>query len=510
MPTGMGEMGNAAPRGAAGMNGASMVFHSIEFLFFFGIVVLAHIVAPVRSRWIVLLVASLYFYAANEPLYLTQILAATAISFWLGLKIDAATEKSARRRLMTCGVLLLIANLIGFKYTSFFNETLRAVFGWMKLEYFVPKIEILLPIGISFYTCQLISYLVDVYRGVPAERHLGRFTLYVTFFAKLIAGPIERAKDLLPQLHVEKHFDYAQTVLGMQWILWGAFKKVVVADRIAPFVDRVYDNPQAHDGVIMTLATWLYAFQIYCDFSGYTDMALGVACILGYRLTQNFNRPYLATSIQDFWKRWHISLTSWLTDYIYTPLIRQRRVKMKLYHLMLLALFVTFLASGLWHGADWTYVAWGALHGAYLVVSLIFQKQRAALSRAIGLSAYPGLQRAVRIGTTFSLVCFAYIPFRAQSLGDAYDIVMRLPTGWTSALGALKQFLYDTHAEFLLALAGISLVMGVEASKNRIDIGAALASRPWLRWSAYYAGATSIILLGAFYGLNQQFIYFRF
>lgn len=487
-----------------------MVFHSIQFLVFLTVVVIVHCAAPPRARWVVLLIASLCFYGINEPLYLVQILAATALSFNLALKIEAAPDKSAKKRLMTIGIVMLVANLIAFKYTSFFNESLRTLFGWSGFRYPIPVVHILLPIGISFYTFQLVSYLVDVFRGAKAERHAGLFALYVTFFPKLIAGPIERAKDLLPQLHREHRFDYQQTVAGLQLILWGAFKKVVVADRIAPFVQQVYDQPQAHDGVLMAFSTWLYAFQIYFDFSGYTDIALGVAAIFGYKLTQNFNRPYFATSIQDFWKRWHISLTSWLTDYIYTPLTRQRVIKMKFYNLMLLGVFITFVVSGFWHGAQWTFIAWGALHGLYIVISLQSQKQRAAFCKKVGLSTRPKLHRVVKITVTFTLVCFAYILFRANSMADALYIMSHLHTGWSEALPTAVGFIMENPAEFMLAILGITAVMGVESLGQGWTIKSVATERRWMRWSAYYVGTLAIVLLGAYYGLDQEFIYFRF
>lgn len=487
-----------------------MVFHSLEFLVFFGVVAICYFAAPLRARWIVLLAASLYFYGASEPVFLIQILAATGVCYWLALRLSATENQSNKKRLLTFGIVLLVANLVAFKYSELFNETLRAMFGWAGAHYPVPTFQVWLPIGISFYTFQLISYLVDVYRGGVPERHLGLFAVYVTFFPKVIAGPIERAKNLLPQLHLEHRLDYAQAVNGLQLMLWGAFKKVVVADRIAPFVSSVYDNPTAHDGVEMAFATWLYAFQIYFDFSGYTDIALGAALILGFKLSPNFNRPYIATSISDFWKRWHISLTSWLTDYVYTPFTRQRRIKMKFYNLMLLGLFITFVVSGFWHGAQWTFVAWGMLHGLYIVVSLQTQKVRTAFSKRVGLLARPKLHRVIKIFVTFNLVSFAYILFRANSFGDAIYIIQHLLTGWSRAPWTIKEFVYDGFAEFTLAAAGIVLIMWAESWKTKIDLPALLARRPVLRWSMYYAGALSIVLLGAFYGMNQQFIYFRF
>jgi hypothetical protein len=333
----------------------------------------------------------------------------------------------------------------------------------------------------------------------------------VTLFPKLIAGPIERGRNLLPQLKLDHAFDYARIVSGLQLIAWGAFKKVVVADRIAPIVQSVYDAPQGFDGVSIAFATWLYAFQIYCDFSGYTDMALGAALILGFKLTQNFNRPYFATSIQDFWKRWHISLTSWLTDYIFNPLIRSKLIKIKWYNLMLLSMLVTFLASGLWHGAQWTFVAWGGLHGLYIVIALLLQKPFNTFVRRIKLDQRPQLYRALKIAFTFTLVCFAYVLFRSESMADAAYIYSHLHTGWSDPITGMKATVNLLREEFVLGLAGICVVMGVEAAKGRVDIGAKVAGAPvWARWGLYYAGAASIVLLGAFYEVNQQFIYFRF
>ncbi|MFN4184920.1 MAG: MBOAT family O-acyltransferase [Hyphomonas sp.] len=489
-----------------------MAFISAQFVIFFVAVVVVHFMLPVRARWIWLLAASLFFYGLAEPIFLIQILAATSVSFWLGKRIEAAPDKKAKQPIMALGVILLTANLVVFKYTPFLNETLRSLLGIAQIEYPVPELKWLLPIGISFYTFQLISYLVDVFRGQQkAEREFGAFALYVTFFPKLVAGPIERAKNLLPQIHANPAFNRIDVMLGFQLILWGAFKKVFVADRIAPFVNAIYDNPEAANGVQIIFATWLYAFQLYCDFSGYTDIALGIGLIFGYRLTQNFNRPYFATSIQDFWKRWHISLTSWLTDYIYTPLTRQRTFKIKLFNLMLYSLFITFVVSGLWHGAAWTYVVWGALHGAYIVVSLLLQKRWNTFARAVKLTERPNIYRGLKIAVTFSLVCFAYIFFRASSMGDALHMVASLGTGWMDFKSNLLSVVDGRRNEFFLALIGIAVVMGAEILQGRLDMRKTIEARPvWMRWSLYYVGTLAVVLLGAFYGAQTDFIYFRF
>lgn len=488
-----------------------MAFISLEFVTFFAVVAGLYFVLPHRFRWMWLLAASAYFYWSLEPRFLLICLAATLVAFVTGLQIEKAPDKARKQTVLWIGLALLIGNFLVFKYTSFFNETLRSMFGWFGLTYAVPEVHILLPIGISFYSFLLIGYLVDVVRGARAERHFGIFSLFTLFFPKLISGPIERSKNLLPQLRAEYKFDYTQTVFGLQLILWGVFKKAVVADRIAPFVNNVYDAPHAADGFMLTLATWMYAFQLYCDFSGYTDIALGVAAILGFKLINNFNRPYFATSIQDFWKRWHISLTSWLTDYVYTPLTRQKFLKVKFYTMMLVGLFITFVVSGFWHGAQWTFVIWGVLHGSYIVGSLLLQKPWNNFARQIGLDKRPQLYRGMKIAVTFSLVCFAYIWFRAATVADAWHISTHLFTGWGDIRQGLRDFVGADLIGFLVSLAGIAIVMAAGVLQGQVDVRATLAKRPvWERWALYYVGAASIALLGVLYHSDHQFIYFSF
>jgi alginate O-acetyltransferase complex protein AlgI len=488
-----------------------VVFNSFQFLLYFPVVLGGYFALPARMRWIWLLVASIYFYGLSQPLLLLQITAATALAFHLARKVELEEDKTAKKRLATIGIVLLVLNLFVFKYTGFVNESLRSVFGWFEAPYPVPVINLILPIGISFYTFQLIGYLVDVLRGAKAERNFGFLSLFVLFFPKLVAGPIERQKNLLPQLHAEHRFDHRQFVLGLQLMLWGFFKKVVVADRIAPFVNDVYGAPQQYDGVAMAFATWLFAFQVYADFSGYTDIAIGAAQTMGIKLAPNFNRPYFAPTVSDFWKRWHISLTSWLTDYIYTPMTRQRVIKVKLYYLMLGSLFVTFVLSGLWHGAQWTFVAWGALHGFYLVFSMLTQKMRMKWLKAVGLDKQPRLHRAMKIAVTFTLVCFAYIFFQARTMSDALYIASHLFSGWGSPGEGFRAIVDGRRGELALALYGIAVLVLVDWLEANGGIREQLAARPvWVRWGAYQVCALSIVVLGAFYASNQTFIYFQF
>lgn len=488
-----------------------MVFNSVEFLAFFAVILGGYFFIPQRARWVFLLAASCYFYAVGSVVLLGHLALTTIVTYWFATWIEAATEPRPKRSRLQLALFLLVLNLFVFKYTAFFNENVRALFGWFGAYYPVPAFHPVLPLGISFYTFQLISYVVDVYRGAPAERHLGKFSLYVAFFPKLVAGPIERAKNLLPQLHAEHSFDYQRVASGLQLMLWGLFQKVVVADRLAVFVDRAYSNPQNYDGVSMVLATWLFAFQVYCDFSGYTDIAIGAAQTLGIKLSPNFNRPYFATSVQEFWKCWHMSLTSWLTDYIYTPLTRTKKIKIKWYYLMLGSLLVTFVISGVWHGANWTFIAWGALHGIYLVVGASTQKWRTKLHKKTGLLGQPRLHRALKVASTFGLVCFGYVFFRAASIGDSLYIIRHLPTGWGQPAAGVKALVEYAWADLALGVMGIAVVIAVDAMKGKKSLAGSLEAGPrWVRWGVLYAGVVSILLVGALYGGKADFIYVRF
>jgi D-alanyl-lipoteichoic acid acyltransferase DltB (MBOAT superfamily) len=501
----------ARPDGREGDRGRSAVaFNSLQFLAFFAVALTGYALMPPRARWIWLLGASLFFYGFAGPVFLVQILGATALAYFAAFAIERQEVRQGKQLVLGAAIVVLVANLVAFKYAAFWNDMIRTAFGWAGAGD-APLLQLIMPLGISFYTFQLIAYLVDVFRGAKAERHFGLFSLFVLLFPKVVSGPIERAKNLLPQLHALPAFSYAMAMAGFQLMLWGAFKKIVVADRIAPFASRVFDNPHAFDGVSMTFATFLYAFQIYFDFSGYTDMALGAAMILGIKLMQNFDRPYFAVSIQDFWKRWHISLTSWLTDYLYTPLTRAKWIKLKLYTLMLAGLFITFVVSGLWHGSYWTFMAWGALHGGYIVASLLLQKPWNQFAKNSGLTKRPKSYRALKIGVTFVLVCFAYILFRAETMQDALYIMSHLATGWGNVLGGLGAVKGDDNPELLLALVGIAVVMAPEFYKGHAKLGQDIAAGPaWRRWGLHYAAAASLFLLGAYYGVDQQFIYFQF
>lgn len=484
-----------------------MSLTTLQFAGFLLVVVTGFVLLPKRMGWLWLLAASLLFYALAEPVFLIQILAATWFAYAMGLLLERLADKQKRQGLLAVAIVVLLCNLAVFKYAAPLNDALRATLGLGGAG--EGPIRLLMPLGISFYTFQLIGYLVDVFRGDPAERHLGIFTLFATLFTKVVSGPIERSRNLLPQLHALQGFSFSMAMAGAQLMAWGMFKKVVVADRLAPFVDRVYSAPQDFDGFSIAFATFLYAFQLYFDFSGYTDIALGAAMIMGIKLIPNFNRPYFAQSIQDFWKRWHISLTSWLTDYVYTPITRAKWIKIKLYNLILIALMFTFVVSGIWHGSYWTFVLWGALHGTYIVLSLLLQKPWNTFANAVGFTRFPNTYRAFKVARTFTLVCLAYVLFRAASLEDAFYMYSTLGTGWDQIPSAIERLSGDSTAELVLALCGIVVVMLPEYMSPK-TMEAAVNVHMWRRASALYVTVLAVVLLGAFDGAGQQFIYFRF
>ena len=370
-----------------------------------------------------------------RPVYIVLIIISTLIDY-CAARLMAATTVTAKRRFYL--ILSLCSNLgllFAFKYLNFFNHSLNAVFHAFSITKVIPEFQILLPVGISFYTFQTLSYTIDVYRGKQApERHLGIFALYVSFFPQLVAGPIERSTRLMPQFYKKVLWNYREVVDGMKLMLWGLFKKIVIADRLALYVDAVYNQPGQFHGYPLILATVFFAFQIYCDFSGYSDIAIGLARVLGFDLMKNFDRPYYAKSISEFWQRWHISLSTWFRDYLYIPLGGNRVAKWR----WQANLFIVFLVSGLWHGANWTFIIWGGLHGFYLVFSLWTAELRSKISAALHLTHNINLQKIWQTGIVFVLVNFAWIFFRANELSDALYIAVNLLHGLGDP--AMQQF----------------------------------------------------------------------
>jgi alginate O-acetyltransferase complex protein AlgI len=375
-----------------------------------------------RARVWLLLTVSFFFYACFNQWLATIICVSTAMDYAVARGLDGSNSPRWRRLLLGLSLVANLGLLVYFKYANFFLHSLERTLHALGASSSLPVLSVILPIGISFYTFEAINYTIDVYRRkVPAEKDLGKFMLFITFFPHLVAGPIVRARDFLPQIHRRKRWSWPRMQLGVQFVLMGLFKKLAIADRMAMFVDPVFKTPEAYGSGAVWLAMLAYALQIYCDFSGYTDMALGCAHMLGYKLAQNFNMPYLAANVSEFWRRWHISLSSWLRDYLFIPLGGSRGTTWQTCR----NLMITMALGGLWHGANWTFVVWGVLHGLYLVTHRFFQaacKRRPRLDWL--LQSFPGT--VLRVGATFLSVCVGWVFFRAQTFHDAAVVLRRL------------------------------------------------------------------------------------
>ena len=480
-------------------------------------VVALYFALPHRYRWALLLGASYYFYMCWRPEYAVLIMGSTLVDYWAGLRMGRRETRASRRPFLVLSLLVNLGLLFAFKYLGFFSESLEALLGLLGQSTDVPSIALVLPVGISFYTFQTLSYSIDVYRGEKEpERHLGVFALYVSFFPQLVAGPIERSTRLLPQFFQERDFDYDRVVDGLKLMLWGFFKKVVIADRVGLYVDEVYNNPDGYEGLPIWVATYLFAVQIYCDFSGYSDIAIGAAKVLGFDLMENFRRPYFSKSVQEFWRRWHISLSTWFRDYVYVAL-GGNRVSTGWWYFNIM---VVFVVSGLWHGAAWTFVIWGALHGAFLSVGAITEPirkkvwnrlEKATQTRlsfhAAGFHAWPlaYMRQWVAVLVTFHLVCFGWVFFRANSLPDVILLLQQaiLFSDFQVALPAFGV------RELIISFISIFILLGVQIIERREDVRSFLSGRPtWLRWSVYL----SVILMIAWFGQFEarDFIYFQF
>ena len=455
-----------------------------------------------------LLIASCYFYMVLVPSYILILFVLILVDYGAGLYIERSEGK--KRKLIL--VLSLIANigmLAFFKYFNFIDDnlaTLYHTFGW---AYPSHNLSIILPIGLSFHTFQSMSYTIEVYRGHhKAEYHLGIYALYVLFYPQMVAGPIERPGNLLHQFHEIRYghtttaFEYQRVADGLKLMIWGLFKKVVIADRLSILVDTVYKNPGEHTGLPLLAATYCFAIQIYCDFSGYSDIALGAAQVMGIKLMTNFNRPYYAKSISEFWKRWHISLSTWFRDYLYIPLGGNRVVTWRWYFNS----FFVFLVSGLWHGASWAFVVWGGLHGFYLVTSLWTENLRKRVVDFFKLDRMPVLHRYVQIAITFHLVLLGWVFFRARTLDDAFYILRHMfDFGGQAHLLSLGL----NGTEWIVAIVAIVIMETVHMMQRRAHVRHVLTAKPaMLRWSLYVATLLFILVYGKF--TSHDFIYFQF
>ena len=485
-----------------------MLFNSFTFLIFFPVVATIYFVLPHRWRWAWLLASSCYFYMAFIPIYILILFFTIGIDYVAGILIENAQGRR-RKAWLVMSICANVGVLAVFKYFNFLSANANAIAEVFHWPYEFPILGIILPIGLSFHTFQAMSYTIEVYRGrQAAERHLGIYALYVMFFPQLVAGPIERPQNLLHQFYEKHEFEYERVTDGLRRMAMGLFMKVVIADRLARYVNVIYNNPTDFQGLSLVVATVFFAFQIYCDFAGYSLVAIGTAEVMGFRLMNNFDRPYLSRSISEFWSRWHISLSSWFRDYVYIPLGGNRVEKPRWYF----NLFVTFLLSGLWHGANWTFVIWGGLNGFYLIFSLLTQRARDGFNRAIGLASHPYLHTTLRILITFGLTCVAWVFFRAHTLHDALHVLHA-----AMARPSLHQIVPDavraegiSKLEVLYCFVLISVLMVFEVVSTRVNLIRQFRLQPvWVRWPVYYATCMAIWLLGISTEA-KAFIYFQF
>ncbi len=484
-----------------------MLFNSFHFAFFFPAVVAVYFLSPQALRAAVLAFAGYYCCMAAHPVFGVVLFLVTVVGYAGAWALSFLTNHTGRRLVLGLAVLLALAPLFFLKYFGLFHGVLAAVFLPIGVSFPEPAAHPWVPIGLSFYSLVIVGYLLDVHAGRQlAESRLDRFAAFASFFPLLAAGPIERGPRLLPQLGERHVFDYDRVTRGLTLMTWGLFKKVVVADRLAVMVDSAYGAPSTRPGPAMALAVLFYTYQIYCDFSGYTDMAIGAAQILGFRVMSNFDRPYSASSVSEFWRRWHISLSSWFRDYVYIPLGGNRVSTLSWVGVIVLV----FAASGLWHGARWTFVVWGLLHAAFLIIQRLSGPSRSRW----GTSAFPRLWHGASVLLTFLCVALAWVVFRSESLGQAGAVYGALCRGWANAEN--WDILHRSYTLFGVSPAvcalGLGLIVfleGAQAFGARCGWSERLSRQPRLvRWAVYSAGLWAIFVLGSF--TQKEFIYVVF
>lgn len=494
-----------------------MVFNSLHFMCFFPIVVLGYYLLPHTYRWMWILIASIYFYMSWNPKFIFLIMTTIIITYFSGLGIQRASRTGNIVKKRGWLILSLVSNLLilfFFKYFDFAVDSVNKILKIIHVKMLAPGLDIMLPVGISFYTFQALSYTIDVYcnKNYKVEKNLGRYALFVTFFPQLVAGPIERSENLLSQFYEEHFFDYHRVKNGLILMLWGLFQKIVIADRAAIIVNQVYNDLASYTGFEVIVATILFAFQIYCDFCGYSDIAIGAARVMGFNLMTNFRQPYFSKSIKEFWRRWHISLSTWLRDYVYIPLGGSRCSQLKKYR----NIFITFLLSGLWHGANWTYVFWGALHGFYQILGEVLSPVRKYLRGALRIKEENRFYRLFQMLFTFGLVDFTWVFFRATSLKEAFLAFKQMFSEYNPEIfwnGKLFSLGLD-RIEFILLVIALITLCGVSTCKRKMSILEKLSKQHIiLRWGVYCFLAYNIIfvlLIQGFGFVSQEFIYFQF
>lgn len=498
-----------------------MLFNSFNFLVFFPIVTTLYFVLPHQFRWFMLLCASCIFYMFFIPEYILILLFTIIVDYFAGILLENELDKQRKKRWLVLSLVANIGVLAVFKYYNFFNANIAELCEKLGWNYGIPALKMILPIGLSFHTFQAMSYTIEVYRGnQKAERHFGIYALYVMYYPQLVAGPIERPQNLLWQFHKKHYFDYSRVADGLKQMMFGLFKKVVIADRLAVFVNPVFDSPDTSSAMSVFMATVFFSIQIFCDFSGYSDIAIGASRIMGIDLMANFRRPYFAQTMSEFWKRWHISLSTWFKDYLYIPLGGNRCGKWK----NIRNLTIVFLLSGLWHGANWTFMFWGGLHAFYLVFAILTDNTRKKIRNTLGTTKYKILDHILQSSTVFFLAAFAWIFFRAQTLKDAFVLAGKFLTAipnylhdfftkphflWLEELlfGRTLNYLWFDMAVLCLAISVMFFIHKKQEAGSFAGF-LKLKTAP-VRWGIYFAGVMMIIFFAVYHD-NNEFIYFQF
>ena len=477
-----------------------MLFNSLSYAIFLPLVFIIYWLLPHKYRWILLFIASYYFYMSWNAKYVFLIFFTTFISYLAAILIEKYQHK--KKLILSLSIIICIGILVFFKYLNFFFEIINEILNLINIQNNKIILNILLPVGISFYTFQTLSYVIDVYRGnIKAEKHFGYYATFVSFFPQLVAGPIERPENLLPQLKKEKQFDYNNAILGLKIMAYGFFKKIVVADNLAFYVDKVYNNLPYYQGFSLLLAAIFFSIEIYCDFSGYSDIAKGSAYLLNIELMDNFKAPYFSTNIKEFWSKWHISLSSWFKDYIYIPLGGNRCSKIKHYS----NLFITFLISGLWHGANITFVIWGGLNGLLQIFEDVFNIKKIK-------NVYSPLW-FIKVIITFTIMTLTWIFFRAQNINEAIYVFNNMFIGIDNFKNYIVSGLYSFDVtplnliiHLIIYLVPLTIIDCLSVKYNVIEL---INKKPTIVRYSLYFGLVILVLLLHYVG-EVNFIYFQF
>jgi alginate O-acetyltransferase complex protein AlgI len=482
-----------------------MLFNSLDFALFLPIVFLLYWFVfnkNLKLQNLLLVCASYLFYGWWDWRFLSLILFSTIVDYFVGLGLSKQDNQKKRRLLLSTSVLVNLGFLGVFKYYNFFLDNFVEAFSFFGASINANSLNVIIPVGISFYTFQTLSYTIDVYKKkIKHKKDFIAFMAFVSFFPQLVAGPIERATNLLPQFYKKREFNYSKAVDGMRQILWGLFKKIVIADNCAEFANLIFNNSAELGGSTLVLGALFFTFQIYCDFSGYSDIAIGTARLFNFNLMQNFAFPYFSRDIAEFWRRWHISLSTWFRDYLYIPLGGSRGSNL----LKMRNIFIIFLVSGFWHGANWTYIFWGGLHALYFLPLMLLNKNRENIGIVAENQIFPSLRDALAMTLTFSLTVFAWIFFRAESLMHAFSYIGEI---FSSSLFSLPAHFGGWKA--LITLIGVIIFMSAEwlqrDKQYALDLSLIRGGR-WVRWGIYLSIILAIISFG---GQQQEFIYFQF